>query len=290
MEEVDEVLRAIQEKRTRLEKDVEAKRAALEEAEARLSAFRANALSALGAASGSKSAQKQRAERQTVVAQMMADGLSRAEIVRRTGLVDHLVGYDIDCIRRRRKKQGTQKVFASLPKSACAPIIDDKPAELDDGLEDFVEPKAPSSSDEVDDEADDAADDEVDDDDESEGESEDIPESGTDKKVSVSPPSSQEKRELLPKTSVPGKPEYIPKGASASRDQLKALAKSIQRAGGKTCRLFTTVDNGHRHIIVLDLMGDGETTKDSSGHKHRACRFEMLESDHLHGITVDGIN
>jgi hypothetical protein len=51
----------------------------------------------------------------------------------------------------------------------------------------------------------------------------------------------------------------------------------------------TTVDYSHSHVIALDLMGDGETVKDDTGHKHRACRFEMLESDHWHGITLEEV-
>jgi hypothetical protein len=139
-EYVDEVLQAIQQKRATLEKDVEQKRAALEEAEATLSAFRANALSALGAASGSKSAQKQRAERQAVVAQLLTQNLSRAEIVRRTGLPDHLVGYDIDCIRNRRRKQGQKKVFAEPLEEA------DQESSADDVEPVSEKPTAPTES------------------------------------------------------------------------------------------------------------------------------------------------
>ena len=243
----DEVLCAIRLRRTNLENDVETKRAALEEAETKLEAFKANALAALGAASGSKSAQKQRAERQTTVEQLLKEGLSRAEIVRRTGLVDHLVGYDIDCLRRRRHKQGTKKVFANPPQASepSEPGEDTEPSsEEDDELE------ADREGDVV------------------EAEKKDPPPSPT---------------PFVPKAS--GKSGVVPAGCSASRDQLKALAKKIQREGGKSVRLRTTQDNDHAHVIVLDLMGDGETVRDDTGHKHRACRFEMLESDHLHGIS-----
>lgn len=259
MQDSEDVLDAIQKQRTMLEADVEEKRAALEEAETKLAAFRANALSALGAASGSKSAQKQRAERQSVVAQLLSEGLSRAEIVRRTGLVDHLVGYDIDCIRKRRRKQGEKKVFASPPKSestgADAPNItdddvdDDKNSvgtEEDDGREEDLEAGGPSCS---------------------------------SVKLRVETQTATIKQK-------PSRPGVTPPGAAASREQLKLLAKTIQRRGDKVCRLVTTVDNDHFHVLVLDLMGDGETAKDETGHKHRACRFEMLESDHLHGVTL----
>lgn len=124
----EDLLASVASMRSSLEQDVLDKKQSLAEAEERLSSFRANTLSAIGAASGSKSAQKQRAERQAVVADMLSAGLSRAEIVRRTGINDHLVGYDIDCIRRHRAKQGTKKVLRTDPQisAAAAPALSRK--------------------------------------------------------------------------------------------------------------------------------------------------------------------
>ena len=241
------VLGAIELKRIQLEQDVLKTEAAWEEAKLRLSAFRASALAALGAASGSKSAQKQRSERQKAVAQMLSEGLSRAEIVRRTGLVDHLVGYDIDCIRKGRKKQGTQKVFASPP------IDDNTEEDLESDVTDETEKATAKPV---------AA--------ESVG-------SPLNLKPATTPFASKE----------PGKPGIARPGCAASRDQLKSAAKEIQRSGRKTCFFVTTTDKGHSHVMSLDLMGDGATLTDNTGHRHRACRFEMLENDHLHGITLE---
>jgi transposase-like protein len=116
----EDLLASVSLMRSQLEQDVLDKKQILAEAEERLSCFRANTLSAIGAASGSKSAQKQRAERQAVVADMLAAGLTRAEIVRRTGINDHLVGYDIDCVRKHRIKQGTKKVMRTDPQISAA--------------------------------------------------------------------------------------------------------------------------------------------------------------------------
>jgi len=235
MEAPDTILAAIQQQRELLEQAVKTKQAELAEAETKLSAFRASALAALGAASGSKSAQKQRAERQAVVASLVAEGYSRAEIVRRTDLPDHLVGYDIDCLRRRRPKQGTTKVFASS--------IDSTETE-----ECSLDPAVMATNDD-------------------------------DTSASPYVPSEEDK---------PGQAGVVRAGCAASRDQLKAVTKEHQRANKKRVSFRTTVDNKHFHIADLDLMGDGETRKDETGHKHRICRFELLESDHMHGLTLQG--
>ena len=259
------VLGAIELKRIQLEQDVLKTEAAREEAKLRLSAFRASALAALGAASGSKSAQKQRSERQKVVAQMLSEGISRAEIVRRTGLVDHLVGYDIDCIRRGRKKQGTQKVFASPPPKDLTKISAEdsrpNPHFIDDNTEEDLESDATDET-----------------------------EKATAKPVaaeSVGSPLNLKPATTPFASKEPGKPGIARPGCAASRDQLKSAAKEIQRSGRKTCSFVTTTDKGHSHVMSLDLMGDGATLTDNAGHRHRACRFEMLESDHLHGITLE---
>lgn len=265
--EENDVLAAIELRRTQLEQDVVTKEAAWEEAKLRLSTFRASALSALGAASGSKSAQKQRSERQSVVAKMLAEGLSRAEIVRRTGLVDHLVGYDIDCLRRSRKKQGTKKVFATSPEQRKAV------ADLEDpSVEDEDEDEVPKEDEGVEDLSVDY-----------------VEETG---KTGISPPAATEppkdrKTDAPFASSEPGKPGVVRPGCSASRDQLKAAAKAIQRSGRKTCFFVTTTDKGHSHVVSLDLMGDGASLVDDTKHRHRACRFELIESDHLHGITLE---
>lgn len=257
---MDEVLTAIQDQRSHLERDVDEKRAALEEAEAKLSTFRANALSALGAASGSKSAQKQRAERQTVVAKMLEEGLSRAEIVRRTGLVDHLVGYDIDCIRKRRAKQGTKKVFANKPVSVTK-TAQHLPSDKTDG------PPI------VDDDDDDEVEDDL----------------SSDDGLGVDKPA-------LPATSSaplssfasdkPGQPGVVRQGCSVGRDQLKSAMKAFKRGERKSSLFITTQDNLHTHVADLDAFGDGETLRDRTGHKHRIAHFELLQGDHTHGLTL----
>lgn len=265
----EEVLAAIELKRSQLEQDVVTTEAAWEEAKLRLSTFRASALSALGAASGSKSAQKQRAERRAVVERMLNEGLSRAEIVRRTGLVDHLVGYDIDCIQRRRKKQGEKRVFAKPGDRAAqaAKELGEKPKDPED-----------DEREEEDEESD-----------EKNAEAENT-EIETPKPASSAPPAKVEKPSAPSTPFVndkPGQPGVVRPGCSASRDQLKSAAKAIQRSGRKTCYFVTTVDNGHSHVVALDLMGDGATLVDNTKHRHRICRFEMLESDHFHGITLE---
>ena len=257
-----DILAALTLKRSQLEQDVVDKRQALAEAEAKLSAFRADALSALGAASGSKSAQKQRAERQAVVASLLKLGLSRAEIVRRTAINDHLVGYDIDCIRRKRPKQGTKKGMATgtASRNSDLPIesrVTD-PIEPKDKLPLPLPPPPPPP-----------------------------------------PPPPLSPRETLsekPKASPyvrspsdpPAKFGEIRQGCSASRSQLKAAIKSHRQGERDTATFITTVDNNHAHTASLDRQGDGETDL-SEGHFHRIANYELIEGshDHNHGLTLE---
>lgn len=266
----DPVLSALTLKRSQLEQDVVDKQQSLDEAQARLSAFKANALSALGAASGSKSAQKQRAERQSVVKTLLDFGLSRAEIVRRTGINDHLVGYDISCIRRNRPKQGTKKVFQERPSpSSTAPdiqIVETAPITLPP-----PPPPAPPPADKR-----------------------STPE--------TPPPTKTELQEKIPPLSKDkvspfiGKPDEQPlkfgqirPGCSVSRSQLKAAMKDHLRGDRATSTFVTTVDNNHAHTAKLDRQGDGKTVKDDTEHGHRICNFELIEGshDHTHGLTLE---
>ena len=69
-------------------------------------------------------------------------------------------------------------------------------------------------------------------------------------------------------------------------DHLRAIAKAVQRRGESSCKLITTLENGHLHVAVLDFMGDGETSRDGTGHKHTFVRFAMVDGDHAHDLTA----
>jgi len=266
--------------RSQLEQDVLDKRQSLAEAEERLSSFRANTLSAIGAASGSKSAQKKRAERQAVVANMLAAGLTRAEIVRRTGINDHLVGYDIDCLRKHRVKQGTKKVMRTDPKIASAPALQTDPIPPTTlKIETAAPSPAPASA----------------------PEPAPAPASAptqlpTTPKKDVPPRSERSPVTKLSPSPFVGSPSeplnkagQIRPGCSVSRDQLKAAMKSHQRGERDTATFVTTVDSDHAHTTSLDRQGDGETVRDDTGHFHRVCHYELIEGshNHTHGLTLE---
>jgi hypothetical protein len=121
----DDILEVVKRRYDALKKDVQEAQTTLAEAELRLESFRTNTMAMLEVASARKSGQAMRAERQAKVAQLRSDGLTRAEIVRRTGLDDHLVCYDIDCISRRKLK-------GSGERSAVAKEIPSEPKILPD--------------------------------------------------------------------------------------------------------------------------------------------------------------
>lgn len=253
LDETKDILTAIESQRLALEQDVENKKQAWAEAEERLSAFRANALSALGAASGSKSAQKQRAERQAVVAQLLAEGLSRAEIVRRTGLVDHLVGYDIDCIRRRRKKQGTTKTYATGAHTA-------EPAgEPPEGP--AAEAPIPASS---------------------------APSSPPPPSVHLQSSPHQEDEDSGEDSEATDDEDGVDFGAT-----LKALtiecAKRCALSEGVVL-FYTTTDDGHRHLAGLSKDGYGRT-REVDGHTHAVNMFDVRDVEgHTHGLTLEPVS
>lgn len=160
--EIDDIERLVQERYDALVAIVEKARRDLEEAETALASFRSRMVAKIGVTTAGKSAQKQRADRQRVVKALLDEGLSRAEIVRRTGIIDHLVGYDIDCIRKGRRPKGT-KVYAdgrapesgseSAEPAAREPVdVDEEDPEVDEiesEEEDSSEAVTPEKTEEV---------------------------------------------------------------------------------------------------------------------------------------------
>jgi transposase-like protein len=160
------VLASIKQQYDDLKKIVSDAQSALAEAELRLNTFRTNTMAVLEVASAHKSGQAMRAERQAQVAQMFEQGVTRAEIVRRTGLPDHLVGYDIDCIRRRRLK-GTGAKRTSASEKAPEPNSDSElPVEVEENAQEVSgeteEPEVTANDDKDLDKDEDAEDDEND--------------------------------------------------------------------------------------------------------------------------------
>ena len=128
LDDSDEVLRSVEKRHEELKRDVEDKRVDLERSEQRLAAFRTRTMSLLGVASSHKSGQTIRAERQAHVALLFEQGLTRAEIVRKTGLPDHLVGYDLSCMRRRRGERDEEDARGSTDEastlaSSASPVL-----------------------------------------------------------------------------------------------------------------------------------------------------------------------
>jgi DNA-binding NarL/FixJ family response regulator len=294
---MDEVERLVQEKHDALVAAVEAARRGLDEAETTLAAFRARMVAKMGIATANKSAQAQRAERQRTVRSLVEEGLSRAEIVRRTGLPDHLVGYDIDCIRKRRKPQGT-KVYSDghepeagespddaepAPPSKTAPSRPELPLRLPPQLttpagkrQRVVElVKAGKNAKQIAEEMD----------------------------ISVGSVythicDARKAGELPPVgTALAPAPTSEPSTAEGDDwdggegDSVEILRAELQRqqGGQKSMRVYftTTVVDGHRHRAVVDRMGDGITEPDGTGHQHRVFRFVMGRmAKHGHGLRV----
>jgi hypothetical protein len=274
----------------RLKADVATAQQTLDEAELRLDSFRARMLSQLQVASANRSAQKQRAERRATVDKLLAEGLTRTEIVRRTGLVDHLVGYDIDCIRRKRRTKGLPERVGEAKNDVGSNAGEDQNQRLYKPVGDDKAPKDEKSdlSDQTEENDEDETSDgeagDIDDVDDVDEDSEDE-EDGEDENVKEA---QAEPASVAPRGPTPGKGAG-PAGPQASRSDLKEEAKRRLRTSRKIAFL-TTWDNGHRHKVQVDTFGDGRTLPDALGHGHRFCRFEAIDNiDHKHGLTLDPV-
>jgi hypothetical protein len=93
----------------------------------------------------------------------------------------------------------------------------------------------------------------------------------------------------------------VPKNelAGISIAQFKEATKQRQKSKGGSARFVTAMVekdiskgiDSHRHIVVLDAFGDGQSMADVTRHGHRFCRYEMLEDDtgHSHELTLDPV-
>jgi hypothetical protein len=249
----DDVLVAVKVKYDFLKGNVDAAKTALATAELALETFRTSTMAVLDVASAHKSGQAQRAERQARVAQLLEEGMIRAEIVRRTGLPDHLVGYDIDCIRRRKLKGSGDKRHVPEPPLAA-------PATFEELTDDAGAPSEDVSE---------------------ETSQEDLDEIPADKSEKAATSSEEIEDENVEDD---GEDDDVP-GAT-----LKALlAESLVRhEKTKGIVLFkTTSDGGHSHVASLSPDGYGRTDE-VEDHSHVVYAFDVRETeDHAHGLTLE---
>lgn len=251
MEQADDILTAIQNRRSELEQDVVDKRKALSEAEARLATFRASAMSALGGTLETKSAQRQLAERQAVVAQLLGEGFTQIEIVRRTGLPSHLVNYDISRIRRREREAERNASGDALTEEPIVEMVADAEGDAasDPPAASPESPAPPSDEDEQ----------------ESGGEAEQDP---TDL-------NSDDKDD---------------DDVGATLKELKAEGEKRAKLTRGVVLFYTTTDEGHRHVAELSRDGYGRT-REVDGHSHAVNLYDVREfENHGHGLTLEPVS
>ena len=259
--------------REKLEKDVAETGQRHEEAKKRLETFQTRVLLQLQVPS--KSPQKQRAERQGVIAEMLREGLSPADIATKTGLDETLIALDIESIKKRRRVMGYPE---DIPIEKPDEVLEEDPSDVSDlfPADGEAKPKKRST--------------------ESESAPEPEPEEENEESDEESEPEEKPKASASPSQSFRAKGGPTPglgtglSGPQASRSDLRDEAKKRLREKGVIIFL-TTWDKGHRHAVKVDTFGDGKTTPDGLGHGHRFCRFEAIDSiDHKHGLTLDLVN
>jgi hypothetical protein len=77
-----------------------------------------------------------------------------------------------------------------------------------------------------------------------------------------------------PETASDGEPApYVGAGGMSIPALREEVSRQQNGHRNKAVLLKTTVCQGHQHVVLVDRMGDGQTTPDDSGHSHKIYRF-----------------